>query len=88
MEPVIVPVYMYDSGTDSSNYRGMSLLSASYTTSNNVILSWSIPYIDEIIGDHQCGFRRNRSTTDQVFCIRQMLEKKNGSTMRQYIRYS
>jgi hypothetical protein len=31
---------------------------------------------DEIIGDHQCGFRRNRSTTDQIFCIRQLLEKK------------
>jgi hypothetical protein len=33
-------------------------------------------YKDEIIGDHQCGFRRNRSTTDQIFCIRQILEKK------------
>ena len=27
-------------------------------------------------GDHQCGFRRNRSTTDHIFCIRQILEKK------------
>jgi hypothetical protein len=31
--------------------------------------------VDEIIGDHQCGFWRNRSATDQMFCIRQMLEK-------------
>ncbi|XP_018344902.1 PREDICTED: uncharacterized protein LOC108750139 [Trachymyrmex septentrionalis] len=31
---------------------------------------------DEIIGDHQCGFRRNRSTADQIFTIRQILEKK------------
>jgi len=30
----------------------------------------------EIIGDHLCGFRRNRSTVDHIFCIRQMLEKK------------
>jgi len=30
----------------------------------------------EIIGDHQCGFRRNRSTIDHIFCIRQILEKK------------
>jgi hypothetical protein len=44
-------------------------------------------YIDEIIGDHQFGFRRNRSTTDQIFCIRQILEK-NGSTMKQHISYS
>jgi hypothetical protein len=34
------------------------------------------PYIDDIIGDHQCGFQRNRSTADQIFCIRQMLKKK------------
>jgi len=26
--------------------------------------------------DHQCGFRRNRSTTDHIFCIRQILDKK------------
>jgi len=30
----------------------------------------------EIIGDHHCGFLRNRSTTDHIFCIRQILEKK------------
>ena len=35
-----------------------------------------IPYAEEVIGDHQCGFRRNRSTTDHIFCIRQILEKK------------
>ncbi|MDR0288736.1 MAG: hypothetical protein LBH78_01620, partial [Rickettsiales bacterium] len=35
-----------------------------------------IPYAEEIIGDHQGGFRRNRSTTDHIFCIRQTLEKK------------
>jgi hypothetical protein len=39
-------------------------------------LSRLSPYVDEIIGDHQCGFRCNRSTTDQKFCIRQILEKK------------
>jgi hypothetical protein len=33
-------------------------------------------YVNEDIGDHQCGFRRNRSTGDQIFCIRQIVEKK------------
>jgi hypothetical protein len=37
------------------------------------LLSRLSPYIDVIIGDHQCGFRRNRTTTDQIFYIRQML---------------
>jgi hypothetical protein len=31
---------------------------------------------DKIIGDHQCVFRRNRSTTDQIFCVHQLLEAK------------
>jgi hypothetical protein len=38
-------------------------------------------------GGHQCGFRSNRKTTDQIFCIQQIVEK-NGSAMRQYISYS
>jgi hypothetical protein len=41
----------------------------------NILLSRLSPYIDEIIGNRQCGFRRNRSTTDQIFCIHQILEK-------------
>jgi hypothetical protein len=33
-------------------------------------------FSEEIIGDHQCGFRRNKSTTAHMFYIRQILEKK------------
>ena len=47
-----------------------------YKMLSNILLSRLIPYVKEIIEDHQCGFRRNRSTIDQIFCIRQMLEKK------------
>ena len=45
-------------------------------------------YVDEIIGDHQCGFRRNRSTLDQIFALRQILEKKweyNGTVHQLFI---
>ena len=41
-----------------------------------ILLSRLIPYSKEIIGEHQCGFRRNRSNIDHIFCIRQILEKK------------
>jgi len=40
------------------------------------LLSRLIPYGEEIMGDHQCGFRCNTSITDHIFCIRQILEKK------------
>jgi hypothetical protein len=52
------------------------LLSTSYKILSTILLSRLISYADEIIGDHQCGFRRNRSTTDQIFYTRQILEKK------------
>jgi hypothetical protein len=54
----------------------MLLLSASYKILSNILLSKLSPCVNEIIGDHRCGFRRNRSTTDLIFCIRQILEKK------------
>ena len=47
-----------------------------YKMLSNILLSRLIPYAKETIGDHQCGFRRNRSTIDHIFCIRQILEKK------------
>jgi hypothetical protein len=62
--------------TGCSYYRGISLLSASYKILSNVLLSRLIPYAHEIIGYGQCGFGRNRSTTYQIFYIRQILEKK------------
>jgi hypothetical protein len=52
------------------------VLSTSYKILSNILLSSLSPYIDEIIGDHQCGIRRNRSTADQIFCIRQILVRK------------
>jgi len=51
-------------------------LPTTYKIISNILLSRLIPYTEEVIGDNQCGFRRNRSTTDRIFCIRQILEKK------------
>jgi hypothetical protein len=55
-ESVIVPVYKKGDQTDCNNYRGISLLSTSYKILSDVLLSRLSEYIDEIIGDHQCGF--------------------------------
>jgi hypothetical protein len=69
-EPVIVPVHKKGDKTDCNNYRGMLLLSISYTILSNIVFSGLSPHLDESIRDHQCGFRRNRSATDKIFCIR------------------
>ncbi|PSN37775.1 hypothetical protein C0J52_15856 [Blattella germanica] len=75
-ESVIIAIYKKRDKTDCNNYRGISLLSTSYKISTNILVSRLTPYIDEIIGDHQCAFKRNRSTIDSIFSVRQILEKK------------
>jgi len=75
-ELIIVPSHKKGDKTDCNNYRDISLLPTIYKILSNILLSRLISYVKEIIGDHQCDFRRNRSTIDHVFCIRQILEKK------------
>jgi hypothetical protein len=75
-ESIVVPVRKKGDETDCSNYRGISLLSTSYKMLSDILLARLIPYADEIIGVHRCVFQRNRSMTDQIFYIRQILEKK------------
>ena len=75
-KPIIVPNYKNGDKTDCNNYRGISLLSTTYKILSNILLSMLIPYAEEVIGDHQCGFLRNSTTTDHISCMRQILEKK------------
>jgi hypothetical protein len=75
-QSIIVPIYKKGDKTSCSNYRDISLLPTTYKILSNILLSRLTPYAEEIIGYHQCGFRRNLSATDHIFCIRQILEKK------------
>ena len=47
-----------------------------YKILSHILLSSLTPRAVDIIGDHQCGFRRNRSTIDHIICIRQITETK------------
>jgi len=74
-EPITVPISKVDDKIDCNNCRGISLLTT-YNILSNILVSRLTTYVDDIIGDHQCGFQHNRSTTNQIFCICQILEKK------------
>jgi hypothetical protein len=86
-DSIIIPIHKKGDKTDCNNYRGISLLSTSYNILSNILLARLSPYVDEIIGDHQCVFRHNRSTTDQISAFVRYW-RKNWSTMRHYISYS
>jgi hypothetical protein len=87
-ESIILPIYKKGDKNDCNNYRRIFLLSTAYKVLSNILLARLTPYVNEIIGDHQCGFRRNRSSMDQIFYIRQILEKKceyNGTVHQLFI---
>jgi len=46
--------------------------------SPTILLSRLTPYTEEVIGDCQCGFRRNGLTIDHIFCI-PLNSEKNGN---------
>jgi sorting nexin-29 len=83
----VVPIHKKGDKTNCSNFRGISLLSTSYKILSNILLARLTPYVDEIIRDH-CGVQCNRSTSDQIFYIWQILEKKweyNGTVHQLFI---
>lgn len=59
-----------------SNSRGISLLSCAGKILTKIMLLRLINAVSEhVLPESQCGFRKNRSTTDMVFVLRQLQEK-------------
>jgi hypothetical protein len=56
---IIIPIHKKGIKTDCNNYRGISLLSTAYRILSTILLARLTPYVNEVIGDHQCGFHHN-----------------------------
>ena len=72
---LIIPLHKKGSKLECSNYRGISLLNITYKILTKLITKTLGQYTENILGDYQCGFRQNRSTTDHIFTIRCLLER-------------
>ena len=76
-EAVIQPIHKKGNRNDPNNYRGISLLSVcskiySFILNKRLTL-WSEE--NEILGETQAGFRRDRSTIDHIFTLFSMVQR-------------
>jgi len=84
-----VPIYKYRGDKlQCKNYRGISLLYTGYRILTTVFNNRFKKYTEHIIGAYQTGFRTEKSTTDQIFTVKNLLEKSwelNVEYIRSYL---
>ncbi|KAF0686884.1 Uncharacterized protein FWK35_00036068, partial [Aphis craccivora] len=72
---IICPIFKKGNILETKNYRGITLLDTCYKILSSILLERLAPFAEEIVGRYQCGFRKGRSTTDQIFILNQVMEK-------------
>ena len=75
LEGSIVPLHKKGDKMVCENFRGIALLSAAYKVYAKVLYNRLQPHAKAVLGEYQCGFRRDRSTSDQIFNLRLILHR-------------
>ena len=70
---IICPVLKKVDLMACSNYRGILLLNTTYKILSCIIYAHLSEYTERIIG--KCGFRKGKSTTNQIVTLSQIMEK-------------
>jgi hypothetical protein len=84
---VVVPLFKKGDQRECSNYRGITLLSIPGKVYSKVLYGRISDVVDRQIQDEQCGFRRGRGTTDQLFVLQQVLEKSREYSRQVFISF-
>ena len=72
---VITLIFKKEDRKQCTNYRGISLLSLPGKEYDKCLERKSREILESNLEDGQCGFRPSRSTTDQIFTLKQIFEK-------------
>jgi hypothetical protein len=73
---ITCPIYKKGEKSECSNYWGISLLNTVHKILATAINNRLKSYAEDLLSQEQNGFRRNRSTMDNIFIMRQILEKR------------
>ena len=72
---MIIPIFKKGDRKQCTNYRGISLLSLPRKVYAKCLERKCREIVESKLEDGQCGFRPGRSTTDQIFTLKQIFEK-------------
>ena len=72
---LIIPIPKKEDLKKCSNYRTISFISHTSNILLRSILNRLIPQAEDILAEEQAGFRKNRSTTEQILNCRLIMEK-------------
>jgi hypothetical protein len=73
----LCPVYKKGDKLDCKNYRGICLLNVTYKVFAKILYDRLLPHANAAVQHYQAGFQSGKSTTVQLFALRQILEKCN-----------
>jgi hypothetical protein len=76
-EGVLCPVYKKGDKLDCKNYRGICLLNVTNEVFTKILYDRLLSHANAAVQHYQAGFQSGKSTTDQLFALRQILEKCN-----------
>jgi hypothetical protein len=82
-ESIIFPLHKTGDLVECHYYRGVSLLNMVYKVLSDILFKRILPHAGKVIGSYQCGFQKDRSIVDQIFSLRQIMEKsiEHGVTL-------
>jgi exonuclease III/ribosomal protein S28E/S33 len=81
---VICPLHKKGDILDCGNYRGISLLQTAYKALAKLLSMRVEPYYENYLHEFQSGFRKQKSTIDQIHNVRQIIQKSYGKNVETF----
>ena len=78
---VICPLHKKGCKLVCSNFRGITLLNSAYKIFSKILSARIEPYYEDFLHEFQAGFRKGRSTVDQIHSIRQIIQKSDDKNV-------